>query len=134
MDESNFFLISLKQRSIFIKFWKSTTFFAKSANFFCFCFTIVYKEKIFIIEIEDGPEAPRIQFYSLTTKKQGSLLQMILKTIWKNCKRNFKWHLAQIWHCPIYNGTLKGFVCSSLNYISKCLFHWTVYFHLQFSC
>ena len=51
------------------------------------------------------------------------LLQMILKTIPKVCKRNFKWHSLQIWHCPIYNGKLKSLVCSSLNYISKLMFH-----------
>ena len=42
--------ISLKQNSIFIKFWKSMKIFIKYANFFI----SIYKERMFIIKVEDG--------------------------------------------------------------------------------
>ena len=42
----------------FWKFWKSTIFLLKSANFFFVLFYDVHKENMFTIEIEDGCEAP----------------------------------------------------------------------------
>ena len=42
----------------FWKFWKSTHFLLKSANFFFVLFYDVHEENMFTIEIEDGREAP----------------------------------------------------------------------------
>ena len=49
-------VFSSEQNLIFIQFWKSMTFFIKTANFFDLIFNVC-KEKIFTIEKEVGREA-----------------------------------------------------------------------------
>ena len=57
--------IGLKQNSIFIKFWKFTTFFfIKSANFFRFCFTMYTKRKCTKLKEKMGAKCPNRLVYT----------------------------------------------------------------------